>query len=396
MRAVIDAVRPCVDGGRFAAKRVEGETVTVEADCFTDGHDVLRVLLRWRAGSSDRLAGRRDDGRRQRPSGTAASSPGRRGATSIRWSPGSIVSCPGATSSSGARRRGHRTCRAGRRRPGARGDGARPARGPRRARPTGRPASSRTPCAAAGDPQAQALKALALDSRPRATGDALPGPSRAETLAGGAAAGRRPRARALLDLVRTVSALLRRHRAGPSRHVAGLRGAPALRRRAGLRRALPAADPPDRARPAQGQEQRPRRPRPTTSAAPGRSAPPRAATRRSIPNSARWTTSAAWSRRRASTALEIALDIAFQCAPDHPYVKEHPKLVPLAPRRQRAVRRESAEEIPGHLPVRFRDRGLARAVGRAEERVRLLDRRRRARSSASTTRTPSPSPSGNG
>jgi starch synthase (maltosyl-transferring) len=23
--------------------------------------------------------------------------------------------------------------------------------------------------------------------------------------------------------------------------------------------------------------------------------------------------------------MEIALDIAFQCAPDHPYVKEHPE-----------------------------------------------------------------------
>jgi starch synthase (maltosyl-transferring) len=49
VRAVIDAVRPCVDGGRFAVKRVEGERVSVEADCFTDGHDALRVLLRWRA-----------------------------------------------------------------------------------------------------------------------------------------------------------------------------------------------------------------------------------------------------------------------------------------------------------------------------------------------------------
>jgi starch synthase (maltosyl-transferring) len=49
VRAVIDAVRPCVDGGRFAIKRVEGEIVAVEADCFTDGHDALRVQLRWRA-----------------------------------------------------------------------------------------------------------------------------------------------------------------------------------------------------------------------------------------------------------------------------------------------------------------------------------------------------------
>jgi starch synthase (maltosyl-transferring) len=48
VRAVIDAVRPAVDGGRFAVKRVVGDEVRVEADCFTDGHDALRVMLRWR------------------------------------------------------------------------------------------------------------------------------------------------------------------------------------------------------------------------------------------------------------------------------------------------------------------------------------------------------------
>ena len=26
-----------------------------------------------------------------------------------------------------------------------------------------------------------------------------------------------------------------------------------------------------------------------------------------------------------ATGIDIALDIAFQCAPDHPYVKEHPE-----------------------------------------------------------------------
>ena len=49
IRAVIDAVLPAVDGGRFAVKRVAGESVKVTAHCFTDGHDVLRVMLRWRA-----------------------------------------------------------------------------------------------------------------------------------------------------------------------------------------------------------------------------------------------------------------------------------------------------------------------------------------------------------
>jgi starch synthase (maltosyl-transferring) len=54
VRAVIDAVLPVVDGGRFPVKRIAGEAVGIEAHCFTDGHDKLRVVLRWRAiGASD-------------------------------------------------------------------------------------------------------------------------------------------------------------------------------------------------------------------------------------------------------------------------------------------------------------------------------------------------------
>jgi starch synthase (maltosyl-transferring) len=49
VRAVIDAVYPAVDGGQFAVKRVRGERLVVEADCFTDGHDALRVMLLTRA-----------------------------------------------------------------------------------------------------------------------------------------------------------------------------------------------------------------------------------------------------------------------------------------------------------------------------------------------------------
>ncbi len=48
IRAVIDAVLPCVDGGRFPVKRVAGDNVCVTAHCFTDGHDVLRLMLCWR------------------------------------------------------------------------------------------------------------------------------------------------------------------------------------------------------------------------------------------------------------------------------------------------------------------------------------------------------------
>jgi len=46
-RAVIDAVLPSVDGGRFAVKCVAGEPLAIVAHCFADGHDVLRVMLRW-------------------------------------------------------------------------------------------------------------------------------------------------------------------------------------------------------------------------------------------------------------------------------------------------------------------------------------------------------------
>ena len=109
-------------------------------------------------------------------------------------------------------------------------------------------------------------------------------------------------------------------RARRARHAARLRGAAAVRRADGLRRALSAADPSDRPRAAQGPQQRARRAPGRTSAARGRSARPRAATRRASASSARSRTFARWSRRARAHGLEIALDIAFQCAPDHPYV----------------------------------------------------------------------------
>jgi starch synthase (maltosyl-transferring) len=56
VRAVIDAVSPSVDGGRFAAKRVAGEPVHIEAHCFADGHDKLRVVLGWRDAATGAAA----------------------------------------------------------------------------------------------------------------------------------------------------------------------------------------------------------------------------------------------------------------------------------------------------------------------------------------------------
>jgi starch synthase (maltosyl-transferring) len=46
--AVIENVQPLVDGGRYPVKRVVGEDLVVEADVFKDGHDVVAAVLRWR------------------------------------------------------------------------------------------------------------------------------------------------------------------------------------------------------------------------------------------------------------------------------------------------------------------------------------------------------------
>jgi starch synthase (maltosyl-transferring) len=47
-RVVIESVTPEIGGGRFPAKRVVGEVVTVGADVFAEGHDRLAALLRVR------------------------------------------------------------------------------------------------------------------------------------------------------------------------------------------------------------------------------------------------------------------------------------------------------------------------------------------------------------
>ena len=39
---------PQIDGGRFAVKRVVGDSVRVEADVFGDGHDLVRAHLLYR------------------------------------------------------------------------------------------------------------------------------------------------------------------------------------------------------------------------------------------------------------------------------------------------------------------------------------------------------------
>jgi starch synthase (maltosyl-transferring) len=45
---VIENLHPLIDGGRYPIKRIVGEDLVVEADIFKDGHDVVAAVLKWR------------------------------------------------------------------------------------------------------------------------------------------------------------------------------------------------------------------------------------------------------------------------------------------------------------------------------------------------------------
>lgn len=47
-RVIVADVQPAVDGGMYPVKRVEGEWLSVEADVFTDGHDRVTAQLLYR------------------------------------------------------------------------------------------------------------------------------------------------------------------------------------------------------------------------------------------------------------------------------------------------------------------------------------------------------------
>jgi starch synthase (maltosyl-transferring) len=52
-RVVVERLTPQIDGGRYAIKRVVGEMVQVEADVFADGHDVLSCAVLFRKLGSE-------------------------------------------------------------------------------------------------------------------------------------------------------------------------------------------------------------------------------------------------------------------------------------------------------------------------------------------------------
>ena len=133
----------------------------------------------------------------------------------------------------------------------------------------------------------------------------------------------------------------------------------------GLRRALPAADPSDRPRRAARAATTRWTPAPDDVGSPWAIGAAEGGHKAVHPALGTLEDFRRFVERARALGIEVALDIAFQCAPDHPYVDGAPGVVPQAPRRHDPVRREPAEEVPGHLSVRLRDRGVARAVGGA-------------------------------
>ena len=55
-RVIIEGVSPAVDDGRFPAKRVIGDVVQIEADLFSDGHDLISAVVHHRHQSQKKTA----------------------------------------------------------------------------------------------------------------------------------------------------------------------------------------------------------------------------------------------------------------------------------------------------------------------------------------------------
>ena len=374
---------------------------SVEADCFADGHDVAaRACCCWRAEARRRLA----RSARWRRSATTA---GARAFTRRRARPLSLHgvrvgrprSCRGATSSRAAstpttsaspRAVGAELIDEAAQRAPASADRKRCAAWAQRAASTRR--------ARRGD--ADALKALGARRGARARRrSAIPTARLATTL-------RAPSCRSSVDrerarsqhLVRAVPALGRARARARTARSRDVRGAPALRRArwastcSTCRRSTRSAASSARARTTRSTAEPGRRRQPV-----GDRRRTRAATRRSSPQLGTLEDFRRLvAQARASTASRSRSTSRSSARPTIRTCKAHPRVVPLAARRHRPVRREPAEEVPGHLSVRLRERRLARAVARAEERVRATGSARACASSASTTRTPSRSRSGSG
>ena len=357
-RVVIENVYPEIDGGRFAVKRTAGQTVRVEADIHTDGQDLIAAFLMYReAGSltysetpmipvgNDRWAGEFRVDAMGRTVYTLQAWIARflswQRNLSKKMEAGQEISVDLLVGTALAE------------------DAAKRAKGADRRKLLAFARSFR-PGEARGVPE---CAAAALDEELGALADRYPDRTLATRY------GRelpvvvdpeRARFSTWYELFpRSCS-----REPGSPRHLQGLERSSSVRRLDGVRRPLPPADPPDRAHQPQGEEQRHRRP------AGGRRKPVgdrrgrRGAQGR--PSAARDGGGVRGAGPVRPGPRDRDRDRRRIPVRSGPSVRHGaPRVVPDAPRRHGAVRREPPEEIRGHHPIRFRHPPLAWNSGRS-------------------------------
>ena len=163
----------------------------------------------------------------------------------------------------------------------------------------------------------------------------------------------------------------------------------------GVRRPLPAADPPDRRDPPQGPEQLPGRSGPATRAARGRSGRPAAATRPSTASSARSPTCAGWPAPARSAGSRSPSTSPSSARPTIPGWASTPSGSGTAPTGRSATPRTRRSDTRTSTRSTSRARTGA-ACGRSFWRWCASGSARASWSSGWTTRTPSRSRSGSG
>ena len=97
---IIERVQPEIDAGRYPVKRVAGDILEVSADIFKDGHDKIAAVVKYRrARRRRRLAGSGDAAGRQRPLGRRGAPAGQHPLRLHRSRPFPTAGRPGGTRS---------------------------------------------------------------------------------------------------------------------------------------------------------------------------------------------------------------------------------------------------------------------------------------------------------
>ena len=363
---IVDDVRPRTPAG-LPAKAAVGERVPVGADIFRDGHDLLAARVRWRAvGESAWFT-----------APLTLANPG-----VDRWTGSLVVDGIGrhefqieAWTDRFATWRHHAEVKAAANDPeldvvleeGALLLDRLTPRAPKEVRPT---------LATAANGLRDATRTLderltaGLDEHVAALLADVADPLDRTRTKSFAAVGR-SRARSLRRVVRAVPAERRRLRRSHE--------ATAGHRRHGLRHRVPAADPSHRSHVPQGPQQHAgRRPR--------RSGQPVGDRRRGgrphghPPGLGTIEDFDAFVAEARALGIEVALDYALQCSPDHPWVREHPEWFHHRPDGSIKYAENPPKKYQDIYPINFwpeKDTRSRGAVGGVQGDPRLLDRARR-------------------